>query len=159
MRFPRFLLVAFLIASTARAEGPLVDTFPPGDDQISVVKKGEAAPYTGQLYSPDTALRWAFWLQQYKLRLKVDVEAEKARTAAELTYRDKVEAAEKAKNDAVQKDLRERLLAAEKARLAAEEEMRNPSWWRTREFGIVIGVVTTAGAVALSIWAIDTATK
>lgn len=152
----RALISVLLIPSVLYAQTPPIATIPPGDDKISVIHKGDQAPSDGQLYSTDTALRWAFWLQQYKYRLKSDVEQVQQVCKAETEYRDKSLVVEKTRADKVEKDLADRLLRSEKARLSAEDEARNPPWYRTREFGLVLGVVGTARLVSLSVWVIQT---
>lgn len=150
----RLLLITLLVCSS-RVFAQDIQTLPPGDDQIVSLKLGQSAPFDGQLFSTNTAMRWGFWLEQYKLRLKIDVEAAKATCAVQVDHDAKVAAIQSAAADAIQKDLKSRLLNSEKARLAAEEEARNPPWYRSREFGIVTGVALAAGAVTLSIWALE----
>lgn len=140
------LIAVLLIPSLALAEGPLpkpdVVTFPLGDDNIVAVKKGDPAPYAGQLYDTDTALRWAVWLQQYKLRYGTDLKAAQDNctvlVAREGVYRS-IEAERNAKSE---KDLRDRLLAAEKSRLEAEEKLRNTPFWKEPTLWYATGVVT-----------------
>lgn len=152
----KVFIAALLIPSVLYAQTPPIATIPPGEDKISAVKKADPAPYDGQLYSTDTAIRWAFWLQQYKFRLKSDVETAQQICKAETDYRDKSLVIEQKRADKVEKDLTDRLLRSEKARLTAEDEARNPPWYRTREFGLVLGVIGTAGLVSLSVWVIQT---
>lgn len=151
MKYQVFL-AAFLIPALALAEEPLpapsIVTFPPGEDNIASVKKGEPAPYAGQLYDNDTALRWAMWLQQYKLRYGTDMQAQqescKVQVARDGVYR----AIESDRNAKSEKDLRDRLVADEKARLEVEEKLRNPPFWKEPGFWYGAGVVTTVVAVA-----------
>ena len=153
MNWKAFIAIT-LLPVYAAAQTPPISTIPPGDDKIVSVKKTDPAPIDGQLYSTDTAIRWAFWLQQYKYRLKADVEQAQQVCKAETDYRDKALVIENDRNGKVEKDLTDRLIRSEKARLAAEDEARNPPWYRTTGFGVVLGVVTTAGLVSLSIWAL-----
>ena len=147
----RALIAALLIPSLALAEDPLptpsIVTYPPGADNITGVKKGEPAPYAGQLFDDATALRYAMWLEQYKLRYGTDLQAQqetcKVLVAREGVYR-AIEAERNAKSE---KDLRDRLMAAEKARFAAEETLRNPPIWKEPGFWYGAGVVTTVVAV------------
>jgi hypothetical protein len=159
----RQLLVALFVLTVA---GPLwaqedtyklppIITLPPGADNIVPLLKSGKAPFSGQLFDTNTALRWGFWLQQYKLRLKSDVGVVRSLCTAEITYKDKALGIEQVRARAVEKDLDARLLRSEKARLAAEEYARNPPWYNTRTFGAVIGVVATVGVVALSVWALE----
>lgn len=152
-----FPLLLILLVSTARAQE--IATLPPGDDNIAAVSKGQPAPFTGQLFDTNTALRWGFWLEQYKLHLKLDVDTALKTCAVNQLHDQQVQAIQLQASQAVEKDLRARLLQSEKDRLAAEEEARNPPWFRTREFGFIIGVVGSAVVVALSISAIHAGTK
>lgn len=159
------LLIVLLLSSTAIAQDipspdgydkpPPVETIPPGDDVIKPVRKGQAAPFDGQLFDVDTAIRWAFWLQQYKYRLDADAQRYQQVCKVEKNYRDKKLEIEKDRGSKVEKDLKDRLLRSEKARLAAEEEARNPPWYNTRTFGVIVGVVATVGVMALGIWALE----
>lgn len=151
----KVLVVALLAPSVVLAQ-PSVESIPPGEDIIVPVKKGAAAPIDGQLFSPETALRWANFLQQYKLRLAWDVKYAEDVCKEETAYRDKLLVIEKDRSAATEKSLRDELLKSEKSRIEAEEEVREgPAWYETVEFGIVLGTAVTAGAFALSIWALE----
>ncbi len=149
-------LCVFFMASVVFAQ-PVQD-IPPGDDQIVILKKGQPAPYDGQLYSAPTALRWANWLQQLRARLELDVQKEKDTCRVETKFRDSLLTIESSRNEAVRKDMTSRLTRAEEARLKAEEIARNPPFWKTPEFGVLIGAVAVAGVFALSVWAVDSTT-
>ncbi len=160
------VLLVLLISSSAIAqpspdpeptyEKPApVDTIPPGKDKIKSVRKGQVVPFDGQLFDIDTAIRWGFWLQQYKYRLEADSIRFQQLCRVETDFRDRKLGIEKERNGKVETDLRERLLRSEKARLAAEEEARNPPWFSTTAFGVVIGVVATAAVFGIAVAAID----
>jgi len=150
----RVFLVSLLLPLCAAAQSPPVQEIPPGADEIVSVKKGQPAPFDGQLFSPDTALRWANWLQQYKYRLVWDVEREQKLCVEENGYRDKLLVIEKERSKKVEDDLTERLKVTEQARIDAELA-QEPPWYNTTVFGIVVGTAVTAGAFALSIWALE----
>jgi len=151
----RVATLVFLSSVTCFAQEAVTD-IPPGEDKIVSVVKEEKAPFSGQLFSPDTALRWANWLQQYKVRLKADVQKEIEVCKATTDFKDKVIEIEKVRADKVERDLVVRLQRAETARLTAEEEARNPPWHKTWTFGLVAGVVTTGTIFGLSVWALGT---
>ena len=142
------LLAILLLPSLAFAEEPLptpaIITFPPGEDAIISVKKGEPAPYAGQLYDENTALRWAMWLQQYKLRYGADMKAAQDSCKVEVAREGVYRAIESERNRKSEKDLSTRLLASEKGRLEAEEKLRNPPFWKEPVVWYVTGVVTAA---------------
>jgi len=136
----------------AMAEETTVQTIPAGDDQIEVLIQGKPAPFTGQLFSQDTALRWANWLTQYKLRLVQDVEYEKKICAAELNFKETVTFAEAERNKTINDDLRARILRLEGYNAKLNEKINNPSFFRSTEFGLILGVVgSSAVAVAIAI--------
>ena len=151
----RVFLIIFLLPALALAQSAPIKANPPGEDKIEPIKKGDPAPFSGQLFEPATALRWGNWLQQYQLRLRLDVETEQAICKAQTDYLKDVRAIEKSRNAAVEKDLLTRLKRAEEARLLAEEEARNPAWYNTRTFGVIVGVVSTAAIFSISIYAVD----
>ncbi len=137
------------------AKLPPIQAIPPGDDVIVPLRKGQVAPFTGQLFDPNTSLRWGNWLQQYKYRLKWDVTAVQNKCAIEMTYRDSLLLIEKDRAKKVELDLTTRLGRSEQARLNAEEELRNPPWYSTTTFGVVIGAVATAAVFGIAVAAID----
>ena len=166
MNWKAFLIVLLLPAvvlaqqpaPTSSVSHPPVETIPPGDDKIATLRKGEDAPYDGQLFSVDTSIRWANWLQQYKYRLIWDVELEQKICGEEKGYRDSLLTIEKERAEKVEVSLREALRRSEQERLEAEEAARNPAWYSTMEFGVVVGAVSTAAVFALAVWAVDAGT-
>jgi len=152
-------MLLVLFTSAAAAQVPPIESVPKGEDKIAILREGQKAPYAGQLFDPSTALRWGNWLQQYKYRLKWDVQRAQSLCEAETTYRDELLKAEERRALTVEMDLRSRLVASEKERLRVEELLRNPAWYTTRTFGVVTGVVATVGVFALSVWAIDASTR
>lgn len=161
----RAFIIVLLLPAVALAqvpsperETPPIQAIPAGEDKIVSLKKGEPAPFDGQLYSPSTALRWAHWLMQYKYRLVWDVELERKVCTEEKTYRDNLLVIEKDRTSKVETSLRTALRESETERLEAEEAARNPPWYSTMEFGMVMGAVVTAGVVALAVWAVDAGT-
>ena len=147
------LLLCLAIPSNLLAQE--IQTIPPGDDKIVPLRLNQPAPFDGQLFDTNTAIRWGFWLQQYKQRLKLDVDTVEKACAVKLDFKKTELDVRTAAAAQVQADLRVRLLESEKQRLAAEEEARNPSWHKTREFGYLMGVLLTGGAVVLGIWALE----
>jgi hypothetical protein len=152
------LLILFTSTTTWAQEeispDPIV-TIPTGDDHISTLKKGQPAPFDGQLFDTDTAIRWGFWLQQYKYRLGADAKKYQQLCRVEMDFRDKKLAIEQERSEKVEKDLRDRLLRSEKARVAAEEEANDPPWYNTRVFGVIIGVVATAAVFGVAVAAVS----
>jgi len=154
------LMLALLVSATAQAADdkpvhnphpPIMDV-PPGDDVIVVAEKGKPAPISGQLFSQETALRWANWIDQYRQRLVLDVAYEKEVCRVELEHRDTLVGIEQTRADALGIDLNKRLVRSEQRNADLQDSINNPSFWRSMEFGIILGaVVTAAGVVSIGL--------
>ncbi len=134
----RIFIILLIILSMLplQAFAQPVPTIPPGEDVITSVKKGDPAPYSGQIFDMNTSIRWANWLVMYKERLKLDVEAQQKICKAETELRDKKLAFEEEKYKRVVTDLETKLKAAE-----------DPPFYRTFAFGFGVGVVGTLAVV------------
>ncbi len=150
----RAFVFVFLFPAFVSAQKPAPLWTLPGEDKIVVLRKGAEAPFDGQLFSNETALRWSSWLEQYQERLELDVSRATDLAQVELVYQQTLLESERKNHDTIRTDLQLRLERSEKARLAAEEAVRNPPWYRTREFGLVLGVVGSAAILGLSVWAL-----
>lgn len=141
----RVALLVLTITGKAFADPPVptVETVPPGDDHIVVVRAGEKVPFTGQLFDGDTALRWANWLEQYRHLVPTIIEHDQKVCSIKLEYDASILKTEKDKAAAIERDLKERLLKSEKARAQAEYEAQNPPWYRSVWFGVGVGAVST----------------
>jgi hypothetical protein len=137
------MMIAVTLMSRLAVADPTVKTIPDGPDKIVVVKEGDKAPFTGQLFDAPTALRWANWLQQYQTLLPAMAERDQKVCDAKIEYGTKALVIEKERATAAEKDLRDRLVMAEKERAQALYEAQNPSWYRTVWFGAGVGAVTT----------------
>jgi len=141
------LVVAILMLSSAAygdppAPLPIV-AVPPGDDVIVVVRKGDPAPFTGQLFDEKSALRWANWLQQYKYRLGADVAFQKNYDQATIDFLKKTSDAANQQNAAT-------IAALQKTVATQHDAILNPPFYRSLWFGIVIGMVLTGAAVGIA---------
>lgn len=150
---------ALLQAATAQASDeqlpeyhitPPIQAIPEGDDVIVVMTAGEAAPFDGQLYDPMTALRWSNWLTQMKTRLVLDVQRERRACDAKVQHQINLLEFEEERGATVEEDLRARILSVETRNAELYEATVNPSWFRSMEFGVVLGVVGSA-AVAIAV--------
>lgn len=138
---------------------PSIQTIPPGKDKIAPIKKGDAAPFDGQLFDNDTALRWGNWLLQYKLRLNLDVEQQKKILGADVElWKHKYEISEK-KYETVTLDYQNRLAASESLVAKYRTEIDNPSWYRSPVFGFAMGVVFTGVCFGAGFYAYHGASK
>lgn len=151
----RACILALLITTLAQAEESRVVTYPPGDDKISVVRKGEAAPYAGQLFDDATALRWATWLQQYKALTKVDSEAAERTCSIRVGHEQEVAAVEAERNAKIEEDLKQRLKDTDATRLKLEDEIRNPPFFRQPGFWFGVGVAATLATAATTVLVVE----
>jgi hypothetical protein len=139
----RALVLLLTFTTKVLAEEPVIEAIPPGDDKIVVVREGDKAPFTGQLFDGPTALRWANWLQQYRHILRLTIERDQKVCQVKLDYDAEVLAIEKRRAAATEQDLRERLVKSETGRADAEYRVEHPPFYRTVWFGVGIGVVGT----------------
>ncbi len=129
---------------------PPIQAIPEGDDKIVSLKAGAAAPFTGHLYDPMTALRWANWLTQMRTRLVLDVQRERTTCKAKLDHSDRILSFEEERNTVVEEDLRTRILSVEQRNADLYDDLSDPSFFRSMEFGLILGVVGSVGvAVAV----------
>lgn len=136
------LFVVLLLTRTVFAEPPQVRAIPEGPDVITAVKKGEPAPYAGQLLDPATALRFANWIEQYRAALQIESEFQTAlRTVEVALWRQKFDASETKYKVVVEAD--QKTLAELRAK--ADRPFYDSPW-----FGFALGVgVAAAGGLAL----------
>lgn len=143
MRKFLFVLFLLLLPSVARAEpteaSPLIPV-PSGPDVITSVKKGEAAPHDGQLFDQATAIRWANFLQQANVRLKLDPLFQYKVDQVEIDALKKTLELERERYRKVSEDLQDKLTDAQK-------EAANPPFYKTAGFGFGMGVALTVVVV------------
>lgn len=158
-----FLFPAFLFAQTPVL--PEVPRFelspvPSGDDVITVLPKGQPAPYSGQLYDPATALRWANYLEQYKLQLDLCYRTSGELRGLERQYWSRLIDIESSTHKEIRLDLQTRLERVEQKNAELEGELsKGPPWYNSRTFGVVVGFVGGVGLTVLSIWAVNAASQ
>ena len=146
MRHPALVVLLLLLPRLAWADPPApVVAVPPGDDVIVPMKKGDSAPFMGQLFDQATALRWANYLQQYKLRLQTDVDYQKKYDGAELAFQQKQLELERAQYAKVTEELQAKLNTAQTALSAG------PPWYKTADVGFVVGVVATVATACTAV--------
>jgi hypothetical protein len=160
-----FLLVFLMPALVSAQVLPTVPRYelkpiPPGDDRIVPLNEGKKAPFSGQLYDPATALRWANFLEQYRLQLDLCYKTSGELQQLERTYWQSVVRIEEGAHKEIRLDLQTRLERVEKRNAELEGELlKGPPWYETRTFGVVLGFVGGVGVVALSAWAMSTASR
>ena len=143
------ILTLALSLWTSTAHGQDVMDIPPGEDVIAAVKKGQPAPFDGQIFDINTALRWANWLDQYQAKLKAVQTKERALCQSQLEYQAELDLLEIDELKALNIDLKERLKRSETAKAQAEYELNHTAWYESVWFGVALGVVGTTGLVFL----------
>lgn len=145
MQWSALVAALLLPALVSAQEAPALQvvTYPPGDDKIVVVHKGDPAPYTGQLYDDNTAVRWAIWLQQYKGRYAIDLKAATDTCTVKLDTAAQLSKIASERDATVEADALGRLKDSETARLKAEEELRDPPFFSKPGVWFGVGVATT----------------
>lgn len=141
------LALLFPRAAWAGDEYTRVSDVPPGEDHIESVSSGDKAPFAGQLFDSATALRWANWLSQYRLKLKQLEVLMQARAEIDQKFHAQqvqILTASHA-NEVAWYRAQLQLQTAETERLKVE--LQNPPFYKTTWFGFAAGVV----AVSLSI--------
>lgn len=133
-----FAVTALLLhAGSLRAQE--VVAVPAGQDVIVPVKKGEPAPFDGQLFDNGTSLRWANWLVQYKHLVVTNKSLDQTICKADVDLQQKKIDLLQQQYTTVTTDLQAKLTKAQEAEA-------NPPWYHTATFGLVVGV---AGTLAL----------
>lgn len=140
-------LLTFLLALPVSAQELKLESIPPGESRITVLREGEPAPYGGQLFDDATALRWANWLRQSKLVYRLDLDAEQRSSELDRQLSDRKLALEREQYNRVVTEYSEKLKKA-------EEDSRNPPWYRTVEFGAAMGGAAVLVVGISSIWAV-----
>lgn len=142
------VLALLLLPATAMADPAVVD-IPPGEDTIITLRKDVPAPWTGQLYSNETSLRWANWLQQYRFQLRQSelYGQEKLKASESLCLR-KSEVTAVGHAEAI-KLYRDRVVAQQASIATLQAELADPPFYRTVWFGFVTGVIVTGLAVGI----------
>jgi len=134
------LLLVLTLARPAVGQVRSIETLPPGEDRIVVLKLGDPAPFAGQLYDNNTALRWANWLKQYRLRLDLDVRTQEDICAVRMQALSESLVIERGHYDDMSH--------AYQAKVAdLEFELNHQPWYRSPWLGVALGAVLTAGAV------------
>ena len=132
-------------------KAPPIDVIPEGPDRIVAIEAGEVAPFSGQLFDPPTALRWANWLRQYSLRLRLSAEFEREARAIRQAYTADLLRIERERGARAEAALEESL----RQREAELDRALNPPWYSSTWFGVTMGVTGTLAVTALAAWAVS----
>lgn len=144
------------IVGTAKADPPTpaVQDIPTGADKIYPLRKGDVAPYDGQLFDNATGMRWGNWLMQYKLRLNNDVAYEQKLRTDDAKLCEERRAISDQKY-AIVTDTYQSNVAIMSAQLTqAQYEASNPPWYRSPFFSFTLGVVTTGVMLTFTVYSL-----
>jgi hypothetical protein len=123
----------------------------PGTNDIIVpLKKGYPAPFDGQLFNNDTAIRWGIWIKETGERTKAEMDKQKALCTAQMDYKSQIAEIEAEKLTTVNQDLMNRLKLSETARVNAEYQLANPPWYKSPLLYFALGVGAAAGVLAVA---------
>ena len=149
----KYVAAILVIAQSTPAFAQEVQAIPPGDDKIVSLQLGQPAPFAGQLFEPNTALRWANWLKQYQLVLKLNREHDAKVCKAHTDFLQDGLSQERARYKVVSEDYQKRAAAAYDENNRLRTQLANPPWYSTVWFGIGLGVLTTSIAVGMGVYA------
>lgn len=147
-----FAVALFMCDRTGHCQ-EAVRSIPPGEDRITYVREGEKTPYTGQLYDPATALRWANWLLQYRLRLETDTTLQKKVCDADVALEKKRLDIEREKNATVTEDLRQQIMARDVRVMQLQKELDSPPFYKSVWFGTLLGALGAGALFGVGVWA------
>jgi hypothetical protein len=146
MRVLTTILITLTIALPAIV---FAEEAPADGEEVVPLAEGEPAPFDGQLFPTDLAIRIGFRIENLQLRLEADVERAEALCRAHREYDAQVLQLEQERRDFEITQLRERV--QEQAR----EIARPIPWYRTWAFGFGMGIlgsiILVGGAVALMV--------
>jgi hypothetical protein len=150
-----FLFPLVLWTTPAYGENLDDEAVPPGEDVIVAIKKGQPAPFAGQLFDINTAIRWGLWLKNCRERAELELDRDKALCQTELNYQHEVAATQVDQLEQLNVDLKTRLHRSEEKRLQAEHDLANPPWYESRLFWFALGAVTVGGFVSMTVVALN----
>ena len=141
------LFLSLFWATTSYAQDRAVQDIPEGEDRIVAVKKGEPAPYEGQLFDNPTALRWANWLRQYELKLDADLDYARKVCEAEIRYKGELLSIEEQRYAVVTKMYQLEVAEKETQISQLRFELSHTPWYRSTWFGVTVGAVAMGAAI------------
>lgn len=132
-------------------EAPEPPDIPPGDDVITPLSRGTAAPHSGMLLDTDTAIRWTNRLTWFRNELSLTLRTHhRELVALDRSHARELRLIEESYAREIE-GLREDLRA--QAQTFAQAQAREHPWFDTFAFGAVVGVVLAGALVGLTAWA------
>lgn len=150
------LIVALISIGLCMSQANALEVdYPPGEDNIVPLALGEPAPFDGQLFSTDTAIRWGFRVQRLRLQLEQDVAREREICAAQDDLSETKARLEQENHTFQLQTLRGQL--EREHQVSAElwtrlVESSDIPWYKSWTFGLIVGVVTAGTIAGLGIW-------
>lgn len=136
-----------------KASAQEIPDFPPGDDQITALGVNDRAPFAGQLFSTDTAIRWGFRLQALRLRLDVEVDRARSLCVADMELVQRKLELEQERSAFQLKLLQEAVDASQRTIEDLSTRLAEGTpWYETWGFGFGMGVLAAAILTGLTAW-------
>jgi hypothetical protein len=148
--FNRYSVVRLCILNTSIYWAAETHAQNPPVDVIEPIKRGQTAPFDGQLFDTPTAIRWGLRLRDYQTLAQAQLTKEQGVCKANLDYKDSVMRAAAEKDDILINDLKQRVLRADGARVKAEYSLDHPAWYSTMWFGFGVGALSTVAVVLVA---------
>lgn len=141
------LVLVLTLTTPSWSQTRPVEDIPPGQDQIQYLPKGTPAPYSGQLFDDQTALRWANWIRQYKAFYQMDMESQQKQCAVSVQL-------EQRKLQLTEEHYKQIVLEYD-TRLKEAGRPQTTPFYSTMEFGVAVGAVGAFTSVILTAWVLN----
>jgi hypothetical protein len=125
-----------------------IKAIPPGDDKIVPLELNQPAPFDGQLFSAETSLRWANWLKQYQLVLKLNHEYGTKICKVNVDYLQSNLDLLKSQYKVVTEDYQDRVSAAQNETNQLRSKRSDNIW-----LGFGLGVLVTSVMIGIGVYA------
>lgn len=145
-------IVFCLIISPCNAKA---DDFLSGEDRIVPISAGDRAPFSGQLFDTDTAIRFGLRLQTCQLKLDEQVEHAGRLLVLEREHweqRLRIETDASRAREVLFQDALDTERGRADSLLQQLVEEGDIPWYQTFGFGFAAGVATSAVLVGLMVW-------
>ena len=136
------VLIAFTFYSITIPTIAYADDTPPADERVVTIKKGDPAPFSGTLFNTPAAARLMVDLEFTQATCKVETDRQLGLLRSELQL--KIDLCG-ARNEALMLRHSEILLIKNDQINFLEKQFKPQPWYKTTEFGIVVGVVLGIG--------------
>ena len=132
------VLVAFTVYSITIPTIAYADDTPPQEEQVTTIKKGDPAPFSGTLFNTPAAARLMVDLEFTQETCKVETDRQLGLLRSELQL--KIDLCT-ARNEALTLRHTEILQIKNDQITFLENQLKPRPWYESTEFGIIVGVV------------------